>query len=136
LDRLENHEFLHRLRAKFGPQRLATDPMESAYNSVPVWAKAAEAAGNVSPSAVRAAVRGLKLEAPGGTIRIDPDNLHVESMVRLARIAQDGRFEIVWSTDKPMRAEPYPATRTLAEWDKFLAELQQRWGGRWEAPAE
>ena len=136
LDRRESHEFLRRLRAKFGPQRLATDPMESAYNSVHVWAKAVEAAGDDSPSAVRAAVRGLKLEAPGGAIRIDPENLHVESMVRLARIGQDGRFEIVWSTDKPMRAEPYPATRSRAEWDKFLTDLRQRWGGRWEAPAE
>ena len=136
LERPESQEFLRRLRAKFGPQRLATDPMESAYNSVHIWAKAVEAAGDVTPAAVRAAVGGLRLEAPGGPIRIDPHNLHVESMVRLARIGQDGRFEIVWSTDKPMRAQPYPATRSPAEWDKFLVELQQRWGGRWEAPAE
>src|SRR5262249_6740778 len=36
LDRPECAEFLRRLRAKFGPQRLATDPMESAYNGVHV----------------------------------------------------------------------------------------------------
>jgi urea transport system substrate-binding protein len=136
LGRPESQEFLRRLRAKFGPQRLATDPMESAYNSVHIWAKAVEAAGDCSPSAVRTAVRGLRFEAPGGPIRIDPDNLHVESMVRMARIGADGRFEIVWSTDKPLRAEPYPPSRTRAEWDKFLAELQQRWGGRWGAVGE
>src|SRR5262249_3900209 len=39
VDRPENAEFLRRLRAKFGPQRRATDPMESAYNSVHLWAK-------------------------------------------------------------------------------------------------
>src|SRR5262249_43596838 len=98
LDRPENHEFLRRLRAKFGPQRLATDPMESAYNGVYLWAKAAEAAGDFSPSAVVAAMRGITLEAPGGSIRVDPENLHVWSMVRLARIGGDGRFEIVWTT--------------------------------------
>jgi urea transport system substrate-binding protein len=135
-DRPEGKEFLTRLRAKFGPQRLATDPMESAYNAVHVWAKAVQTAGDASPRAVRAAARGLSVEAPGGTIRIDPENLHVESMLRLARITTEGRFEIVWSTDKPVRAEPYPTTRTRAEWDKFLADLTQRWGGRWAAPAE
>jgi urea transport system substrate-binding protein len=135
-DRPEGKEFLTRLRAKFGPQRLATDPMESAYNAVHVWAKAVQTAGDTSPRAVRTAVRGLTVEAPGGTIRIDPENLHVESMLRLARITAEGRFEIVWSTDRPVRAEPYPTTRPRAEWDKFLTDLHDRWGGRWAAPAE
>jgi urea transport system substrate-binding protein len=136
LGRAESQEFLRRLRAKFGPQRLATDPMESAYNSVHVWAKAVEAAGDATPAAARSTVRGLRFEAPGGAIRIDPENLHVESMVRMARISADGRFEIVWSTDKPLRAEPYPPTRSRSDWDAFLSDLQKRWGGRWAAPAE
>jgi urea transport system substrate-binding protein len=136
LDRPESAEFLRRLRAKFGPQRLATDPMESAYNSVHIWAKAVQAAGATTPSLVTAAVRGITLEAPGGSIRVDPDNLHVWAMVRLARIGADGRFEVAWTSDKPVRPEPYPTTRTRIQWEAFLADLQSRWKGRWEAPAD
>jgi urea transport system substrate-binding protein len=136
LDRPENAEFLRRLRAKFGPQRLATDPMESAYNSVHLWAKAVEAAGDTAPSLVATAVGGVALEAPGGPIRVDPDNLHVWVVVRLARIGADGRFEVVWSSDKPVRPEPYPTTRTRLQWEAFLGDLHARWKGRWEAPAE
>jgi urea transport system substrate-binding protein len=133
LDRPENAEFLRRLRAKLGPQRLATDPMESAYNSVHVWAKAVESARDTAPGVVAKAVGGVALEAPGGPIRVDPDNLHVWVMVRLARIGADGRFDVVWSSDKPVRPEPYPTTRTRMEWEAFLGDLHARWNGRWEA---
>jgi urea transport system substrate-binding protein len=136
LDRPESADFLRRLRAKFGPQRLATDPMESAYNGVHIWAKAVEAAGDMAPSAVAAAVGDLTLEGPGGSIRVDPDNRHVWAMVRLARIGANGRFEVVWTSDKPVRPEPYPATRTQTQWEAFLADLQVRWKGRWEASAD
>jgi urea transport system substrate-binding protein len=133
LDRPENAEFLRRLRAKLGPQRVATDPMESAYNSVHLWAKAVESARDTSPEVIAKAVRGLALDAPGGPIRVDPDNLHVWVMVRLARIGADGSFDVVWSSDKPVRPEPYPTTRTRTQWEQFLADLQTRWHGRWEA---
>src|SRR5262249_61361054 len=109
---------------------------ESRYNGVQFGAKAVEVAGEVSPSKVVSTVRGLTLEAPGGPIRIDPESQHVWSMVRLARIVEDGRFEMVWSSDKPVRPEPYPATRTRGQWETFLDGLHQRWGGRWEAPGD
>jgi urea transport system substrate-binding protein len=133
LDRPENTEFLRRLRAKLGPQRVATDPMESAYNSVHLWAKAVESARDTAPGAIAKAVRGVALEAPGGPIRVDPDNLHLWVMVRLARIGADGSFDVVWCSDKPVRPEPYPTTRTRAQWEGFLADLQAQWHGRWEA---
>jgi len=53
-----------------------------------------------------------------------------------ARIGADGHFDVVWTSDKPVRPEPYPTTRTREQWATFLAGLQQRWNGRWEAPAE
>ena len=121
LDRPENAEFLRRLRAKFGPQRRATDPMESAYNSVHIWAKAVEAAGDPAPSVVASAVGGVAWEGPGGPVHVDRDNLHIWTMVRLARIGADGRFEVVWSSDKPVRPEPYPKKVISVKIFEYLA---------------
>src|ERR1700756_589965 len=40
-----------------------------------------------------------------------------------------GQFEIVWSSEKPIRPEPYPTSRSAAAWDQFLAELFEEWDG-------
>src|SRR5262249_10421155 len=72
LQRPENHEFLRRLRAKFGPQRLATDPMESAYNGVQLWAKSVEAAGGGSPAQVNTRCAGPRMEGAGRSPPMQP----------------------------------------------------------------
>jgi hypothetical protein len=41
------------------------------------------------------------------------------------------QFEIVWSSGKPTRPEPYPTSRSAASWDQFLAELFEEWDGDW-----
>ena len=46
----------------------------------------------------------------------------------------DGRFQIVWSAPEPVHPEPYPNTRTAAEWQAFLHDLYTGWGKQWVAP--
>jgi urea transport system substrate-binding protein len=36
---------------------------------------------------------------------------------------RDGQFEIVWSSEKPIRPEAYPSSRSMAAWKEFLAGL-------------
>ena len=45
-----------------------------------------------------------------------------------------GQIEIVWSSERPIRPEPYPATRTPVQWNAFLDDLYKGWGGRWFNP--
>ena len=45
-------------------------------------------------------------------------------------VRADGQFNITGSSDKPVRPIPYPSSRTREEWDVFLNELFQRWGGQ------
>ena len=47
--------------------------------------------------------------------------------------AADGQFDLVWSSEKPIRPIPYPSSRPQAEWDAFLENLNQTWGG-WANP--
>ncbi len=49
--------------------------------------------------------------------------------MRLGKIVEVGQFEIVWTSEKPIRPEPYPTSRSAAAWDEFIAELFEEWDG-------
>jgi urea transport system substrate-binding protein len=134
IDSPENQAFVKKFQARFGPSRVTSDPMDAAYFGVHLWAQAATKAGSVEPQAVREALKGQSIRAPGGNVHIDPVTLHTAKTVRLGQIAADGRFEILWLSGKPIQPEPFPATRSRGEWEAFLQKLFTDWGGSWEKP--
>lgn len=131
LERPANQEFVKLFRSRYGIRRVTSDPMEAAYSGVHLWAQAAEAANSDHVGAIRHALPNQHFAAPGGAVRIDPENHHTWKIMRLARIGDAGQFSIVWSTERPIRPEPYPASRSIAEWHTFLQSLREGWGGRW-----
>ena len=58
--------------------------------------------------AVREELRHQHFEATEGLVRIDADNQHTRKAMRLGRVVEGGQFEVVWSSVKPIRPEPYP----------------------------
>jgi urea transport system substrate-binding protein len=134
LDRPANHAFVSKFRSRYGPRRVVADPMEAGYSGVHLWAQAVEAAGTADTPAIRRSLVNQRFDAPGGPVRIDPENQHTWKTMRLGRIVEGGQFEVVWSSEKPIRPEPYPNSRSPAAWDKFLAGLYKDWGGRWTKP--
>ena len=108
LDTPENRAFVTAFRARFGPERVVDDPIETSYFQVRAWALAVRRAGSLEPEAVRRALRGLVLEAPEGLVRIDPRNQHTWRVARLGRVRADGQFDLVWASDLPLRPEPGP----------------------------
>src|SRR5215510_14180972 len=101
------------------------------YLGVHLWAQAVEMEGSEDMPGVREALRHQKFEAPGGPVHIDPENQHTWKTMRLGRIVEGGQFDVVWSSEKPIRPEPYPSSRSAAAWNKFLAGLFKEWDGRW-----
>jgi urea transport system substrate-binding protein len=83
---------------------------------------------------VRDAVANQRFEAPGGTVYVDPRNNHLWKIVRVGKVMEDGRFEIVWSSERPVRPDPYPGYRSRSEWEKFLEDLYTGWGESWANP--
>jgi urea transport system substrate-binding protein len=134
VDRPQNHAFVRRVQARYGPQRLTSDPMEAAYAGVYLWSQAVQKAGRDEAGAIRQAIKGQSLDAPEGGVRIDPDNLHTWKTVRIGQISEDGRFKVVNSSENPIRPEPYPRSRSRAQWDAFLTDLFRRWHEHWENP--
>jgi urea transport system substrate-binding protein len=131
IDRPENAAFVHKFQTRFGTHRVVTDPMESAYVAVHLWARAVTEANDTRPALVRQAIKGLRFNAPGGPMRIDPANQYAWKVERLGRIDQGGQFKIVWSSEEPIHPEPFPATRKRTEWLRFLDETYRDLGGRW-----
>ena len=133
LDIPENRQFIEHFQQKY-PQRVISDPMESAYVGVKMWAKAVSATRSIDPVKIRRALLNQKYDAPSGQTRIDPDTQHSYKTPRVGQIRSDGQFDIVWSATAPVRPLPYPTTRTAAEWKAFLYDLNTGWGGQWSAP--
>ena len=65
IDRPENQEFVERFRRKYGTDRVTSDTIEAAYNSVWLWARAVFEAGNADIPDVIRAMRRQSLNAPG-----------------------------------------------------------------------
>lgn len=123
LNRPESTAFVHKFQKRYGDHRIVTDPMESAYVAVHLWARAAMQAGDAQPAAVRAALRGLQTNGPGGPVRIDPDSQYVWKAVRIAQIGERGQFKIVWSSEEPVAPQPFPPSRKREQWLQFLTEI-------------
>ncbi len=139
IERTENQKFVERFRKRYpadsadGTDRVTSDVIEAAYNSVWLWAQAVSEAGSEEVGDVIRAMRRQSLNAPEGVVTVDEETQHTWRPVYIGRIRTDGQFDIVWSSEKPIRPIPYPRSRTHAEWDSFLENLHRSWGG-WANP--
>ena len=76
------------------------------------------------------------MDGPGGEWRIDPGTQHAYKIPRVGRIKEDGQFEIVWQAEASVAPEPYPSSRSAADWRAALHDLYRGWNQQWAAPAE
>jgi urea transport system substrate-binding protein len=130
----ENKRFIEAFRRTAGPNAVTSDPVEAAYFGVHLWAQAVREAETTDPDAVRKAIRGQGFAAPEGLVYIDGETQHTWKTVRIGRIREDGQFDIVWESRKPVRPLPFPIFRTRREWENHLSDLQKAWGGLWANP--
>jgi len=136
LDSAENRGFVKRFRQEYGKDRVTDDPMEAAYFGVFLWVQAVRDAGTDDLEAVRLAIKNQSLQAPEGMVYVDADNNHTWKTVRIGRITEEGQFDIVWSSEKPVRPVPYPVYRSKSEWNEFLRDLYEGWEQRWANPGK
>ena len=131
LDRPENRAFVASFQSRYGSHRVTSDPMEAGYIGVHFWARAVAAAKSYQAQDVRKALLGDSFNAPSGVVRIDQENQHTWKTMRIAEIVKDGQFSVLWSSERPIRPEPYPKSRSIVEWEQLLADLHAKWNGRW-----
>jgi urea transport system substrate-binding protein len=95
------------------PKRVTNDPMEATYIGFKMWVQAVEQAGTADVNAVRQAMYGQKVKAPGGFDSVMNTNHHLSKPVYIGEVKADGQFNIVWKTSGPIKADA---------WSPFIAE--------------
>jgi urea transport system substrate-binding protein len=135
IDLPRNQEFLQRVAKRFDSERIVSDPMQTSYSLVHLWAQAATAAQSADVGLVRQIIKGQQYDAPQGRVTIDAATLHTVQVSRVGVINDQGRFIEVYASPRPIVPEPFPISRDRATWERFLQNLHQQWGGRWQNPA-
>ena len=108
IDTPENRRFVRAFKRRYGSEQVTDDPIEAAYFQVHLFAESVKKAGSTAIDAIRTAARGLEYMAPGGLVRVDPQNQHIWSEARIGKIRPDGQFDIVWNSDGLVPPNPYP----------------------------
>ena len=106
LEHPRNQAFVQNFQARYGANRVTSDPIEAAYLQVYLWKQAVEAAQSFEVDAVRQAAIGQTFEAPGGTVRVEP-NQHLWKHCRIGQIQPDGQFQTVYDTGDPIQPLPW-----------------------------
>ncbi len=106
-DTPENTKFVDSYKAKYGADRVTSDPIEAGYIAVYLWAAAVEKAGTTDVDAVREAAKGIEFNAPEGTVTIDGDNQHIYKKVLIGEVNAEGMFDVLYSTPEPVKPDPY-----------------------------
>ncbi|MEU5871250.1 urea ABC transporter substrate-binding protein [Glycomyces sp. NPDC047369] len=107
IDSPANTAFVDAFKTEYGADRVTSDPMEAAYNSVHLWAATVEKAGSFAVEDVQAAADGVSFDSPEGTVVIDGDNHHVTKTARIGRIDADGLLYTVWESEGAIEPDPF-----------------------------
>ena len=102
-----NEKFVEAYKEAYGDNRVTDDPIEAGYVQVKLWAAAVEKAGSTEVEKVKAASKGLTLDAPEGKVTINGENQHISKTARIGVIQADGLIKTVWESDGPIEPDPY-----------------------------
>ncbi|MCK2219934.1 urea ABC transporter substrate-binding protein [Actinomadura sp. ATCC 31491] len=102
-----NEAFVKAYKARYGADKVTSDPMEAGYNAVYLWAEAVKKAGTTEVEAVKKAAPGISLDRPEGKVTIDGENQHMYKTARIGIIQPDGLIKQVWDSGEPIKPDPY-----------------------------
>jgi len=107
------------------PKRVTNDPMEATYIGFKMWTQAVKQAGTTNVDAVRQAMYGQKVKAPGGFTSVMNTNHHLSKPVLIGEIRPDGQFNTVWQTKGPVKADAW--SKYIPESAKLTADWTYPW---------
>jgi urea transport system substrate-binding protein len=118
IDTPENKAFVQAFKAKYGQDRVTSDPMEAAYTSLFLWKAMVEKAKSFAPDDAKLAADGVTFDAPEGKVTVNGENHHIAKTALIGKVGADGLIHTVWSSEKPIEPDPY--LKTYA-WGKDLS---------------
>lgn len=118
-----NLRFVAAYRARYGADRVTSDPVEASYNNVMLWANAVRESSTADPLRVNQAMGRQSLAGPSGIVAVDAATRHVWRTVNIGVARPDGQFDPVQSATELVRPTPWPGYRSRSEWQALLAAL-------------
>ncbi|MFI3157459.1 MAG: urea ABC transporter substrate-binding protein [Methylococcaceae bacterium] len=116
----ENQRFVKAYKARFGADRVTSDPAEAAHVGVHLWAQAVQDVNSSEPGRVNPALLRQSVKSPSGIAVVDADARHLWKMMRVGKVRPDGQFEQVFASTAPLRPSPWPAYRNHDSWQTLL----------------
>ncbi|WP_236122936.1 urea ABC transporter substrate-binding protein [Cellulomonas palmilytica] len=107
VDSPENATFVKAFKAKYGDDRVTSDPMEAAYTSLYLWKGMVEKAKSFDVADVQAAADGVSFDAPEGTVTVNGENHHIAKTALIGKIDADGLIYPVWESDGAIEPDPF-----------------------------
>ncbi|MCP1200595.1 transporter substrate-binding protein [Notoacmeibacter sp. MSK16QG-6] len=107
LDNPSNQRFVHRFKKRYGESARVNVCAEAAYFQVHLFKKALELVNTTHPDVLRPVVLGSSLEAPQGTVSINPNCSHANVWSRIAKVNALGQFDIVQQSQNEVVSDPF-----------------------------
>lgn len=133
IQRIENSQFVEKIKHHYGKEYVISDAMEAAYYGVYLWKQAIDKAESYETEKVIPALHNQSYNAPEGIVSIDDASLHTWSLSSIGKIRSDKQFTIVWNSDKAIPPRAYPFFKTPEEWNKLLDQWYKEWGNKWSS---
>ncbi len=116
----ENQRFVAAYQARFGADRVVSDPVEATYTGVKLWAQAVQDANSSEPARVNTALLRQSIKSPSGIVAVDGDTRHLWKMMRVGKVRPDGQFKQVFASSSTLRPNPWPTYRNREAWHMLL----------------
>jgi urea transport system substrate-binding protein len=107
IDTPVNKKFVEAFKARYGANRVTSDPMEAAYTSLFLWKAMVEKAKSFTPNEVKKAAGGVSYEAPEGPVTVNGENHHIAKTALIGKVGADGLIHTEWSSQKPIEPDPF-----------------------------
>lgn len=132
----DNQQFVQNFKARYGSERVTSDPIEAAYTQVYLWAQSVASAKSVATDAVRQATYHSSFNAPGGAVYCET-NHHFHKNCYIGKIKEDGQFEVVFSSPEKLEPLPWLGVEKQTSKEKqvlieMLREVSQGVQNNWE----
>ena len=129
----ENALFIRNFRSFLrNRKRVTADPLEAHYIGFNLWVKAVEKAGSTDVDKVLESIIGLEVPNLSGTTARVLRNHHITKPVLIGEITDNGQFDIVWQSDKPVAGEAWSnylegSKDMRADWVKGCSKYSMMW---------
>jgi urea transport system substrate-binding protein len=134
-DGTANRRFVQAFKTRFGSERVTSDPIESSYSGLLLWANAVREVGTPDPAKVNRSMGHQSIPGPSGVVAVDAATRHLWRRVIVGRALPDGQFESVATSDMAIRPAPFPSYRSREDWLAIVDKLAAATSGAPRAAA-